>query len=588
MGTLRQYLRSRRRIWRALTLMETVLALTIMAVIFAAIMPLFRQIRVNWDSKEAAAETLQNGRVLIDHINRNLSKASKITAVSGPNVVSGYIEFKDNNSVTFRYDVSSSYVEYGQTGNLSNLAGPVSQLQFTCYDYNDFNTPTTDVNSIRLVKVQTTLANSLLHSQDKTLTASVYLRTNGNDTGNGGTHGIVYTEQNQSAPRYRLWNGSTWSGQQVASGVGADPKWVVSTRCPTRPETAAGTLDASEDLNVQFFNGFSWTVATELANNLATSSDRPFYLAYEQLSGKLLIVYRRGNDGLLYYRTYNGSSISAESTTALLGNENPCWMHLVPKRGSNEIMLLVLDSKWNITAAVWNGSGWQNKILLENNTPYSACEVMWAAYEGQSGQAMVVWTDWLTNTFQYRKWNGSAWLGEASGPDFGRDPVWVKLAADPCSNQMIFAASDDQSDLRLVMWNGSSWGTPLVAETSLPGVDRRDFDVTYESSGGRALAVWGRSSQSYCYYRVWNGAAWSSQSTGPGLGGEVSLVQLVADPLTNQIFVDILNKNDGLQSMLWNGSTIGSPTTIVADGGGDNTIESFMVVPLFRDEDVHP
>jgi hypothetical protein len=62
----------------------------------------------------------------------------------------------------------------------------------------------------------------------------------------------------------------------------------------------------------------------------------------------------------------------------------------------------------------------------------------------------------------------------------------------------------------------------------------------------------------------------------------------VADPLTNQIFVDILNKNDGLQSMLWNGSTIGSPTTIVADGGGDNTIESFMVVPLFRDEDVHP
>jgi hypothetical protein len=568
--------------------METVVALTIMAVVFAAIMPLFKQIRDNWDSKEASAETLQNGRILIDHINRNLSKALRITAVSGPNTTSGYIEFKDNNSVTFRYDVSSSYVEYGQTGNLSNLAGPVSQLQFTCYDANDFNTPTTDVNSMRLVKVQTTLTNSLMSSQDKTLTASVYLRTNGNDTGNGGTHGIVYTEQSQSVPRYRLWEGSAWSVQQLASDVGAYPKWVVSARCPTRPETTAGTLDASEDLNVQFFNGFSWTAATELANNLAISTDRPFYLAYEQLSGDLLIVYRRGNNGLLYYRTYNGTSISAESTTTLLGGGNPRWMRLVPKRGSNEILLVVLDSKWSITAAVWNGNSWGNKILLENDAPYAMCEVMWAAYEGQSGQALVVWTDWKSLTFQYRKWNGSAWLGEGNGPDFGRDPVWVKLAADPCSNQMIFAASDDQSDLRLVVWNGSSWGTPLVVETSLPGVDRRDFDVEYESSGGRALAVWGRISQSYCYYRVWNGAAWSGESTGPGLGGVVSFVQLKADPLTNHIFVDILNKNDGIQSMLWNGSTIGSPATIIANGGGDNTIESFMVVPLFRDEDVHP
>jgi hypothetical protein len=153
---------------------------------------------------------------------------------------------------------------------------------------------------------------------------------------------------------------------------------------------------------------------------------------------------------------------------------------------------------------------------------------------------------------------------------------------------MILATSDSQDDLRLFVWNGSSWGTPLVAETSLPGSDRRDFDVAYESSGGRALAIWGRSSQSYCYYRVWNGAAWSGESTGPGLGGIVSFVQLKADPLTNQIFVDILNKNDGLQFMLWNGSSLSAPVTLVSNAGGENTIESFMVVPLCHNEDMYP
>jgi hypothetical protein len=65
-------------------------------------------------------------------------------------------------------------------------------------------------------------------------------------------------------------------------------------------------------------------------------------------------------------------------------------------------------------------------------------------------------------------------------------------------------------------------------------------------------------------------------------------VQLKADPLTNQIFVDILNKNNSLEFMLWNGSTISSPTTIIANGGGDNTIESFMVAPLFSYDDVRP
>ena len=171
---------------KGLTLVEMIIALAMMGIVFAAIVPLFGQIRNSWDSKQAAAETLQNGRILVDHLNRTLSKAVKITAVSDASETNGYIEFEDNDTNNLRYDVNSttSYVEFGYLADLSDLAGPVSKLQFTCYDANDLDTAldvsTADINDVRFVKVETTLTNSRAGSQNKTLFASAYLRTNGN------------------------------------------------------------------------------------------------------------------------------------------------------------------------------------------------------------------------------------------------------------------------------------------------------------------------------------------------------------------------------------------------------------------------
>jgi prepilin-type N-terminal cleavage/methylation domain-containing protein len=163
---------------RALTLLEMVIALAIVGVVFAVLLPQLSAIRNSWDSRSAAAEILQNGRILIDHMNRNLSKAVRVTAVSGPAETIGYIEFEDNDGSNLRYDVAADYVEFGLIGNLADLAGPVSQLQFTCYDACDLDMPITDVNSIRSVKVQTTLLNSSSLGQLKMFTTQVYLRTN--------------------------------------------------------------------------------------------------------------------------------------------------------------------------------------------------------------------------------------------------------------------------------------------------------------------------------------------------------------------------------------------------------------------------
>ena len=162
--------------------MELVIAMAMIGIIFAAILPQFALVRNSWDVKQGTAEALQNGRVLMDHINRNLSKAVRITDVSASSDADGYIEYEDNDGNIMRYEKSANYVKFGpQPGTLSDLAGPVSSLTFTCYDACDLDnhlSPVTDTNDIRVVKVEATFTNTGSLGQDKTFTTWVYLRVN--------------------------------------------------------------------------------------------------------------------------------------------------------------------------------------------------------------------------------------------------------------------------------------------------------------------------------------------------------------------------------------------------------------------------
>jgi type II secretory pathway pseudopilin PulG len=162
-----------------MTLVEMLVAMAILVIVMAAIVPQIRAIRGSWDSKAKNVEAIHNGRVLVDHITSQLSQATQIAAVSDSNETNGYIEFLNNDGNTMRYEIdASNYVVYGPVGSLSELAGPVSQLAFTCYDACDLDTPITDVNLIRTVKVQTTMTNSAAMGRDQMFSGQAYLRTN--------------------------------------------------------------------------------------------------------------------------------------------------------------------------------------------------------------------------------------------------------------------------------------------------------------------------------------------------------------------------------------------------------------------------
>jgi hypothetical protein len=277
--------------------------LAIITIIFAAVLPQFRVIYNSWDSRQANTEVLQNGRVLIDHINRNLSKAVKITAVE-PN----YIQFLDNDSNTYRYDINptSGYVRYGQVGYTpSDLAGPVSSLQFTCYDGNDFENAITDVNSIRFVGVQTILPNPAVFGQVKTFSTSAYLRTNaqGSDCWQNDDIGDVGASGSASE------SDGTWTINGSGAGIG-------------------GTSDAFHYV-YQSLSGDGQIVARVVSMTNTNASAKAGVMIRETLdadSKHAMMVITPSSGTVFQRRTATGGS---SDTTAGSSVTAPYWVKLV-------------------------------------------------------------------------------------------------------------------------------------------------------------------------------------------------------------------------------------------------------------------
>ena len=332
--------------------MELVIAMAMIGIIFAAILPQFALIRNSWDVKQGTAEALQNGRVLMDHINRNLSKALRITAVSASSDTDGYIEFEDNAGSTLRYEIgANNYVKYGSVSSLEDLAGPVSSLVFTCYDACDLDnplSPVTDVNVIRTVKVDATVINSGSLGQDKTFTTWAYLHSNGNnhndltnntlfefDTSDGQLPALVQID----ATRYLCAYQRSSNGYAVVLTV--DPSaWTITRGTPLSLENpvasgqqpALSQIDSDHYLCVYNRGGIGYAVVLTVSGTTITRGTRASletpaasgtYPDLAQIdSTRYLCSYSRSNNGYAVVLTVNTGTWTITAGTPL-SLENP-------------------------------------------------------------------------------------------------------------------------------------------------------------------------------------------------------------------------------------------------------------------------
>ncbi|RZI84403.1 MAG: DUF4347 domain-containing protein, partial [Rubrivivax sp.] len=251
----------------------------------------------------------------------------------------------------------------------------------------------------------------------------------------------------------------------------------------------------------------------------------------------------------------------------------------------NEILFIgSANGTGAILAGIWNGSTWSSVLTLPVATPGSDAQVYDSfaiAYDSISGNAMLTWDNGNTGTtgLSYATWDGSTWsaIGTITAPVSG-EPNNVRLVASPISHEMVLAVSTSATtnNQYAVVWNGSSWGNAQALGTNSNNT-QFETNVVYEQLSGRAMVLYDASASNSAgvQYRLWNGSAWSAESTlaapaGVTASSDLLTTVVASDPTSNRIALATQDEVNQVWLAVWDGSAWGS-AQLATTVGSNNT-----------------
>ncbi len=391
---------------------------------------------------------------------------------------------------------------------------------------------------------------------------------------------IVYGQSGNSSPRYRVWGGSSWGGEQTMPSVGATPNWIVLSNCPTRDEFACVTYDSSSDFNILFRTNGSWGSVTQICSDGGNAGYRKVDVAYESQSGDMLVAYwdyGGGSTNKIGYRTYNGSSLSSEQHLTLPSTNPVALVRLVPSPTSNQILLFATNTGSDLYSAAWNGSSWSGVSTLEGGVSDWNSWCYDAAWESSGDQAVVVYGEDGYKSPRTQTWDGSSWSGESSMSSIGSEAKVVRIASDPESDNLVVATLDGEKDIYAFSWNGSSWSGSTHVESETRYSDRLQFDVAFEAGTGDAIICYEeKGGNTKIQYRTWNGSGWSNEKNGPKSGDDPVTIQVVTGPESGEVMLGLIDKDTDLACASWTGSSFGSYVELETNAVSQS-YECFMI-----------
>lgn len=267
---------------------------------------------------------------------------------------------------------------------------------------------------------------------------------------------VVYSDS--SKPVSRLFNDSFGSVVNTSLDmIQEDIGWITGKSNHERDEFVFGFVDSNNDLSVQVFNG-SWSGMYNFTIDMDNSDRRGFDIAVEDVSGDVLVVYENSSDddNFVVLRIWNGVDFSSEQR---IDNVEGIahWVHAIAKKGSDEILIIIMDKDKDIFATVWNG------VEIVNSTKFNVTFAgqtfarlsFDGAWESLSGEGLVVYSEAnraLARTIINNSWSSPfEFLNWSNG-----NPEQSVLCSDDVSDRIGWMGVDDQDDLNVRMWNGSS------------------------------------------------------------------------------------------------------------------------------------
>lgn len=176
----------------------------------------------------------------------------------------------------------------------------------------------------------------------------------------------VYIENGQSQPRYRTWNGSSWSGQGTLATIGSTGKWVRMASDPTSNTILMVALDSSDDVEANVWDGSAWGSNTQLENDADGSSSRRVDVCFEHGTGRALVVYREKNKNRPQYRVWSGGSWGSESDGTNI-NRKVERVQVVSGSSDGEVLIACVDDQNDLHLMRWFNSAMSAATLIESD-----------------------------------------------------------------------------------------------------------------------------------------------------------------------------------------------------------------------------
>jgi hypothetical protein len=230
------------------------------------------------------------------------------------------------------------------------------------------------------------------------------------------------------------------------------------------------TVTLSDDgyLDAYIWDGTQWTATNNIGQVWTTapsSANRPFDVAYESLSGDILLVYGTvGADGTrdLAYRTWTfrvgWSSEQYFDDTGHSAKVTATWVELASDPKTDKIGMAYIEStNSDANAAIWNGSSWGNFLEVTAAVSIATEECIAIASETQTGAIVVAagedqfikWARFTTS------WSTVGVFDVNGGASNGMN--WLKLAQSQGSRLMLTSV-DGATDLSTALLDEQSIG----------------------------------------------------------------------------------------------------------------------------------
>ncbi|MBU3954896.1 fibronectin type III domain-containing protein, partial [bacterium] len=391
------------------------------------------------------------------------------------------------------------------------------------------------------------------------------------------------TQSLNETPQCGSWNGSSWaSGYDIKRITQTATGWYIVKKCPTAAKWLFGIQDPAKVLNVMIYDESTkaWSAPKKLTTSISYDGCRGFDIEFEQQSGRAVIVYKGADTKIPQALTWTdsggwGSAFALSISTN--GAGTIAWLELVPKPNSDDMILMIGDSLKDLSAHVWFSTSTQtgSSILLDTDIETYGQQCFDAAYEMQSGDAMVAW-DNDAGQIRYRILSGNSWGNEQAGPqDIGANIWWVKLAANPNNDAIILGTLDGATpyDVNVSTWNGSNWGTTTEVTPSASAYTTKPFDIAWETVSGDGLVVF-NDGTSVPKARRLSAGAWGAETSASDVAAAPCFVQLVSDNNTDDILLVTCNADTtpDIHAQKWDGAanSFGSATLITNNSANQN------------------